>query len=321
MLQRILSIFALLGAMCAIGTMPALALDHTCRIAVVKSWDLAEYNVALEDFFETLSKRDIRCETFTHSLDGKSGDVDRMIASVKEFKPDLVLTVGSRATSVVSERLQKTPIVFSMVLYPVASTFVDSMDKPGRNVTGAAMDVPVTLQMDTLKRILPDLERVGVLYSPKETLPVIQEATRVMKSMGIELVAEEVHTDGDVPDALSRLEKQDIDVLWSVADGKVFNRQSTRYIIEQVVRKGIPFMGPHNGFVRAGALLALTADYRENGRQAAELAAQILEGAKPGNIPVRTPRKVEMAINLRVANHIGLKIPQSMIKEASQVFE
>jgi putative ABC transport system substrate-binding protein len=306
--------------MCAVGA-SATASVPTCKIAVVKSWDLPEYNVALEGFFEAFSKQNITCETVTHNIGGKADNTKDVVKSIQDFKPDLILTVGSRATSVISENFQKTPIVFSMVLYPVASTFVECMDKPGKNVTGAAMDVPVNRQIKTLKRVMPDLKRVGVLYNPDETLPVVQEAKRVMKSMEIELVAEEVNSEGDVPEALQRLEKQKIDALWSVADGKVFNRQSTRYIIEQVVRKGIPFMGPHNGFVRAGALLALTADYRENGRQAAEIAGKILEGSKPGDIAVAVPREVEMALNLRVANHIGLKIPQSMIKEASQVFE
>jgi ABC-type uncharacterized transport system substrate-binding protein len=139
--------------------------------------------------------------------------------------------------------------------------------------------------------------------------------------MNIQLLAEQVTSESDVPDALSRLEKQKMDALWSVADGKVFTRPSTRYIIEQVVHRGIPFMGPHNGFVRAGALVALTADYRDNGRLAGEISLQILDSAEPGNIAVATPREVEMALNLRVANHIRLKIPQNMIDEASQVFE
>jgi putative ABC transport system substrate-binding protein len=208
-----------------------------------------------------------------------------------------------------------------MVLYPVASQFIANMEKPGANVTGAAMDVPVERQLRVLQRMMPKLKRVGVLYSPQETLLVIEEAKRVAKAMNIQMIAESVSSESDVPDALGRLDKQRMDALWSVADGKVFTRPSTRYIIEYVVHRGIPFMGPHNGFVKAGALVALTADYRDNGRQAGEIAIQILNGVKPESIPVATPRKIEMAVNLQVSNNIGLKIPQSVIEDAAQVFE
>ncbi len=183
------------------------------------------------------------------------------------------------------------------------------------------MDVPVERQLRALARIVPDMKRVGVLYSPEETQPVIEEARDVAKSLNLELLAEPVSSEGDVPDALSKLDKQKMDALWSVADGKVFTRPSTRYIIKYVVRRGIPFMGPHSGFAKAGALVALTADYRDNGRQAAEISIRILKGASPQTIPVATPQMVEMALNLQVANHIRLRIPRNIIEESSQVFE
>ncbi|RJP64719.1 MAG: hypothetical protein C4532_18945 [Candidatus Abyssobacteria bacterium SURF_17] len=312
-------LIALVGALMLPSSSQATELE--CRIVIIKSWDLPEYNTALEGFFEVLSKHRIKCETITHNLKGETKDKDDTLAKVRTFKPNLILTVGSRATGMASEHISDVPIVFSMVLYPVASEFVTSMDKPGGNLTGAAMDVPIDRQLRTLSRIVPDLKRIGVLYNPEETLPVIEEAKRQARSLNIQLLAEQVQSEGDVPDALGRLEKQKIDALWSVADGKVFTRPSTRYVIEYVVHRGIPFMGPHNGFVRAGALVALTADYRDNGRQAGEIAVRILQGARPGGIAVATPRSVELALNLRVANHIRLKIPQSVIDEASQVFE
>jgi putative ABC transport system substrate-binding protein len=311
---------ALAAVMVAATALCALAAERECKIAIVKSWDLPEYNTALEGFSEVMSKQGVTCETVIYKLKGQLDPVED-IEKIRAFKPDLILTVGSRATSVILKNFQDTPVVFSMVLYPVASEFVSSIDKPGDNVTGAAVDVPIERQLRTLSKIVPNLKRVGVLYSPEETLPVIEEAKRIAKSMNIQLVAEQVNSESDVPRALKKLQEQGVDALWSVADGKVFTSPSTKYIIEQTVRSGLPFMGPYNGFVRAGALVALTADYRDNGRQAAEIAIRILNGVKPANIPVVTPRNVQMAINLRVANSIGLKINPSIVNDASQVFE
>lgn len=316
-------IFALIALLVSVPVLcpPALAAEREYKIVIVKSWDVPEYNTALEGFFESLAKERIPYESATFDLKGRANEIDLILGKFKTFKPDLIVTVGSRATGAVSGQVNDIPIVFLMVLYPLASTFVADMARPGANVTGAAIDVPIEMQLKTLSKIVPRLRRVGVLYSPRETLPVIQEARRVAESMNIELLAEEVNTESDVPDTLSNLRRKRIDALWSVADGKVFTRPSTRYIIEYVVRHGIPFMGPHNGFVKAGALVALTADYRDNGRQAGQLSIQVLKGSKPGEVPVATPRSVDMALNLRVANHIGVRISPDMLEEASQVFE
>ena len=314
-------LFVVLLAACIAMSASASAVERECRIAIVKSWNLSEYNVALSGFFDVMDQHRITCKTETHTLKDAAEDAAEVVRKIRAFEPDLILTIGSRATSIISQDFSDTPIVFAMVLYPVASQFVPHMGKPGRNLTGAAMDVPIERQLRTLSRIVPDLKRVGVLYSPEETQPVITEAIRVSRSMNIQLVAEQVTSEGDVPDALNRLRKQKIDALWSVADGKVFTRPSTRYIIEYAVHRAIPFMGPHNGFVRAGALVALTEDYRDNGCQAAEISIRILNGTKPKDIAIATPREVRMALNLRIAEHIGLRVPDPVIADADEIFE
>ncbi len=318
---RLKTILAFALIACAAVCPPVAAAERKCKIAVVKSWDLPEYNTALEGFAEVMAKEKIRCDTTSYNLKGKMESADNLIKQIRASNPDVIVTVGSRATSVISKSVEDIPIVFAMVLYPVASEFVPNMNMPGKNMTGAAMDVPIERQLRTLSKIVPKLKRVGVLYSPEETLPVIKEARRVAKSMNLELLTEEVHSESDVPDALGRLDKRKMDALWSVADGNVFSRPATKYIIRYVVRRGIPFMGPHNGFVKAGALVALTADYRDCGRQAGEIVVRILNGGQPRDIAVATPRTVEMAINLQVAAHIRLKIPRSIIDDASEVIE
>jgi putative ABC transport system substrate-binding protein len=310
--------FVVSAALCP----PAVAEQGTRKIAIVKSSEPA-FDVALEGFLEVMNTADITYETATFNLRGQVKAKDEMMKEIRSFHPDMILTIGSRATSVISKRFEDIPIVFSMVLYPTASGFVSSMRKPGKNVTGAAMDVPIEHQFGKLLEIVPNLKRIGVLYNPDETLPIIEDAMRVTDSMNMQLLAEKVKSERDVPSALRRLEKQKMDALWSVVDGTVFTNPSIEYIGRYVLRKGIPFMGPFNSFVeRGGALVALSAlDYRDNGRQAGEISIQILHGTKPMNIPVASPRKIEMALSLRAANHIRLRIPQEIIDEASQVFD
>lgn len=317
-LQAFIFIAAILCfALCA----PATAAERDGKIAVVKSLDIAPYNIALEGFNEVLAAKKVKCNTIICVLDGNADGTQEILQKIREFEPDVILTIGSRATSLIAKSFNDTPIVFSVVLNPVASKFVPDMKNPGGNLTGAAMDVPIERQFKTLSEIVPNLKRVGVLYSPQETQSVIEEARHVAELMNLELLAEQVNSPSDVDDALKRLDKQKMDALWSVADGIVFTRPSWRYIVKYVVRNGIPFMGPSNRYVEAGALVALTGDYRDCGRQAGEIVLRILNGANPKNIPVATPRTVEMGLNLRTAGHIRLKIPQSMIDKASVVIE
>jgi putative ABC transport system substrate-binding protein len=319
--RKLKTVAALALILCVFMCASAAAAERKCNIAIVKSWDLPDYNAALEGFFEVMDKAEIKCNTSEFNLKGKVEGMEELAAQIRASKPDAIVTVGSRATSVISQEFDDIPIVFVMVLYPVASEFVPSMERPGKNLTGAAMDVPIKRQLLMLSEIVPKLKRIGVLYSPEETKAVVDEARRVAESMNLELLAEEIHSESDVAKALRRLDKQEMDALWSVADGKVFSSQSVKYIIKYVVRRGIPFMGPHSGFVRAGALVALTADYRVCGRQAGEIVVRILDGTKPESIAVAAPRTVKMGLNLLVARHIDLQIPQEIIDKADEVIE
>ena len=304
-------------AICA----PAAVAERESNIVIVKSGNQAEYNMALEGFNEVIAAQKVACKTVIYDLGGKVDSPEEILQKIRAFEPEVILAIGTRATSLVAKNFNDTPIVFSVVLNPVASKFVPDMKKPGGNVTGASMDVPIERQFKTLSEIVPKLKRVGVLYSPQETQSVIEEAIQVAELMNLELLAEQVNSPSDVDDALKKLDKQKMDALWSVADGIVFTRPSWKYIVKYVIRKGIPFMGPSNRYVEAGALVALTGDYRDCGRQAGEIVLKILNGASPKNIPVATPRTVEMDLNLRTAGHIRLKIPQSMIDKASGVIE
>jgi putative ABC transport system substrate-binding protein len=300
---------------------PAAAAENGCKIVIVKSFDIPSYNITLEGFNEVINTNKVVCDTFTFDLGNKKEKPEEILQKMRDIEPDVILAIGTRATSLLKKNFTDTPIVFSAVLYPVASKFVPDMKKPGGNVTGAAIDVPIEHQFKTLSEIVPKLKRVGVLYCPLETQPVVEEARRVAKLMNLELLAEEVNSVSDVDDALKRLDRKNMDALWSVVDGMVLNDASKGYIGKYVVRRGIPFMVPSKRYIKDGALVALTADVRDCGRQAGEIVVKILNGTNPKNIPIATARTVEMGLNLRTAEYISLDVPQGMIDKASVVIE
>lgn len=237
---------------------------------------------------------------------------------IRKRKPSFVLAVGTTAALAAKKELMGIPIVFCMVLNPVSSGLVKYMKSPGGSITGASLDIPLETQYKYIKMLIPDAKSIGVIYNPEETGILVQEAVRVAKAGNISLIAKAISSEREVPDAMkSMLDK--VDILWSVADGTVFGPQSTQYILLTTLRARMPFMGLSPAFVKAGALMALSCDYADTGKQAAEIAMRILDGENPGDIPIAVPRRISLHINLRTAKHIGLNVPENAVELADEV--
>lgn len=285
-------------------------------VAVISDFNVAPYRTALDGFVEMFTERGIRLKLSEFHLGEERGSsiVDR----IESAPPDLLLTIGTAATDLAHEKIREIPCVFSMVLNPVSSGFVKSMNSSKNNLTGASMDVPYKIQFATLREIFPGIKKIGVLYG-KETEEIVHRASQVAKRMGLKLVGVKVESEADVPTGLEELLGK-IDVLWSVADSRVFTLQSIQFIILFTIQNGIPFVGISESFVEAGALLAFSCDYRDLGRQAGESALRILKGENPANIPIAVPRKVHIFLNLRTAQYIGVDFPQEFVSKAVKLY-
>lgn len=240
------------------------------------------------------------------------------VNSIKKSEPSLIVTIGSSATSLAKESFSDIPIVFSAVKYPVLSGFVSPTLEPGSNITGASLDIPTDVQLSYFKRIIPNLKKVGVLYT-ESTESLITHARIVARSLGLELVAINVASDKDLPQALDSLGRV-VQGIWSVADPNLFRPQQTRYILLQSVRKGLPFMGFSRFVVESGALCALDFDYKAVGFQAGRIATRILGGEHPSNIEVTVADVIWFHYNEKTAKRIDVEIPQELASIAKEVF-
>lgn len=248
----------------------------------------------------------------------QAGENQIIVDSIKIIDPALVFTVGSSATRLATDNFKSTPIVFSAVKYPALSGFVSSNSRPGGNVTGASLDIPVDVQFNYFQKIVPNLKKIGVLYT-KSTRRLIEPAATVAKSLGLELVAIEVSDKKQLPRALDSLASV-VDGLWSVADPELFNPQSTRYILLNSSRKGLPLMGFSRYVVESGALFALDFDYKAVGRQAGEIACRVIGGQKPGSIGVTSADLIWFHYNENTARHIKVTIPEDLVAIAKEVY-
>ncbi|MFC1646334.1 ABC transporter substrate-binding protein [Candidatus Omnitrophota bacterium] len=296
--------------------------SYALNIAVVKSRDIQAYNVALEGFKQKV-RQSLPGERIDFwiaaSLNGEKELASEVIDSIKAKRPAVIFALGSNATALVQKEFPDIPIVFSMVFNPVASGFVNSMHSSGNNLTGASLDISIWTQFSKLILAVPGARKIGVIYSIQENEELIQQASNIARAMNLELVLAPVKSSMQVSGALDRLIGR-IDALWSVSDCIVFTPQSTQYILMNTLRNKIPFMALSPSYVKAGALLALSCDYKDVGRQAGEIAVQVITGKEPANIPIATPRQVSLSINLIVARQMRLRIPSDVIASAEKIF-
>jgi putative ABC transport system substrate-binding protein len=244
---------------------------------------------------------------------------DSMLAdSIRSINPDLILTVGSLATDFAKDNFSKTPIVFSAVLYPAISGFVETLSSPGRNITGASLNISAQTQFMYFRELMPNLKRVGVLYTDS-TASLIAPSKVLAEQEGLQLVPIKITDEKELPRALDSLVRT-VDGIWSVADPRLFTPQATKFILMRTLKSGIPLMGFSRHVVASGALFALDFDYKAIGRQAGEIVNRVLDGAEPGRIQVTAPDVIWFHYNEKTANLLNITVPDRLAAVAKEVY-
>ncbi len=282
---------------------------HASRIAVILSADLPPYQKNLEGFRNTCDATIIVYNMLGDEQKGKE-----IIKKIQANQPNLVLAIGTQAATLIREKLNRIPIVFSMVLNPEKHGLI------GQNITGISLDVPVKMQFQTMKDILPGIKKVGVLFDPKESNKIIEDSRKVAEKIGLELMAVKTDSYKEIPRILRQTLSQ-VDALWMIADKTVVTNQSIKFFLETSLNSSVPLYGLSDSYVRSGALVSLTVDYRKNGERAGELANRILSGTDPSLIPIVPPQNIYRSLNTRVARELGLKIPAEVLKATKNVYE
>ncbi len=280
---------------------------YSFTVVVVKSQDLAPYNRAVDGFRETISNRVVEL-----NLKGDSGeDHEAIIKQIGHIRPDVILAVGVKAALLAKSKLIQYPIVYAMVISP------EKYRLSGDNIYGIPLEVPPSEQFKVLKRIIPALEHIGVIYDPEISGGLVAKAIDQAKNLGLSLETLEVHSRKEVPNAVHHLKDKEIDAIWMVPDSTVYSEETLPFILTFAFDEGLPFLAFSESFVEAGALLSLSPDYEDVGRQASLKIDEILNGKVQNS---SHPFKYRLVLNLKTAKKIHIVIPQPILDESSQVY-
>jgi len=274
----------------------------------------------MTSFEKTIKDKGYDVQFLYYDLEGRLEDGERISRNIRENNPELILSLGTEATKVLKENIKDIPVVFSVVLDPVGNGFVEKLERSGTNLAGVALDVPVKIQFETLVSVLSDTQKIGVVYDPQKTGKVVEEADLVARRMGLELIRVPVSSRNDVPQAIESLRGR-IDALWAPLDNTVYTPQSTQFILLFTLRNKIPFMAFSDKFVKAGAIMGMRSDYRNQGEEAAHLVIKILNGEAPSHMSVVFSEELFVFLNQRVADMVGVEFSSDTVKGARKIFQ
>lgn len=273
-------------------------------IAVIFSSEIEQYQQAWEGFREFLSRERVALQISKYNLKEEQPDV--ICSKINKECPALVFTIGSAASKLAKEKIENIPILFCMVLDPKVVV--------GLNITGVSMDIPARMKLENIKRILPDVQKIGLTYSSK-LAQQYHEILLVSEELGFQVIGMEIASGNELASALEEISPQ-IDCFLMIPDSEIYFPQSVKYLLLESLRNKFKVVGLSSFYTKAGALISFDCDYKNLGEQAGKIAISILNGENPNDIDPVPPEKIKISINLITAERLGVKISEDVIKEA-----
>ena len=252
------------------------------------------------------------------------GNLDRLAELANELvrlRPDVLVVSLAEVALAARQATTTIPIVMANVADPVASGLVQSLSRPGGNVTGVSRQTPelVAKQIQLLKEVLPKTARVGLLVdSPERVRPVIVGVVKdTAESLGVRSTVLAPATTAEIEAAFAKLRAEQADAVLVLGGGVFF---LTRLRIAELAQKTrLASMFEFREAVHAGGLMSYGASSAANYRRAAYFVDRILKGTKPAELPVEQSSAFELVVNLRTAKSLGIAIPQSILVRADEV--
>lgn len=234
-------------------------------------------------------------------------------------KVDMILAIATPTAQAAAKATTTIPVLITAVTDPVAAELVESIDRPGTNVTGTSDLTPVAKQLELLKQLVPTAQRVGIIYNAGETNSVVQVdlAKQAAPALGIELVEATASSTSGVYEAAQSLVGR-ADAIYVPTDNTVVSALES--VIKVAEESTIPLVVGEEDGVRRGALATVGIDYYALGKQTAKMAAKILrDEAEPSEMPVEYQEDVRLVINLKAAEKMGVTVPESLLQQAYEV--
>jgi putative ABC transport system substrate-binding protein len=255
------------------------------------------------------------------AVEGKPERIPEALAEFLRRKVDVIFSTFGAGAQAAKKATTTTPIVF-VTPDPVDAGLVDSLARPGGNLTGLSnLTVVVGKRLEIIKETLPQLNRVAVFWNPTgaEYKLLLKELEATASSLGVKLQTVEVRGPEDFENAFKTVAGGRAGALIPLRSPMLVNHR--KQFLKLVDEHRLPTIYDDRNFVEPGGLMSYGTDRADLYRRAATYVDKILKGAKPADLPVEQPTKFEFVINLKTAKQIGLTIPPNVLARADRVIK
>jgi putative ABC transport system substrate-binding protein len=257
--------------------------------------------------------------------EGRYERLPGLAAELVKLKPEVLVSHATPAALALKRATSTIPIVAMSVADPLGSGLVASLGRPGGNLTGVSNISSDTgpKQLELLKTVVPALSHVAVLLNPETPLyaPFLQGVRTAAQRLGVKVLRVDARTSEEIEAGFGTMKRQRADGLIIAADS-FLTGQRVSMIAGLALKNRLPAMGPFPDDALAGDLMmSYGPNVGDIYRRGAIYVDKILKGAKPGDLPVEEPAKIELVVNLKTANALGIKIPQTILARADRVIE
>jgi putative ABC transport system substrate-binding protein len=290
-LFRVIAILVLCGS---------LAIGASAQVTVLVERGASPYRQTAQGFKES----------FSDAIDPEEIEIDEtgqlsrdLVEQLRANPPQLVVTIGTRAARTAAERLPNLPILYCLPLRPREAQLT------GANIGGMVLDIPLQRQMEGIRKLLPNLRRLGVVYDELTSGSQLKQA----RQAGLELIPRNARTPQEAERQIRDLFTNVLgpgDAFLLLWDPVAANPATFRILVELSLKNKVALIVPARPFVEAGALVSVGANYEQVGRQLAQMAHEILAGnTRAGKFQAVAPPDVTITINGEVARQLNIPIP------------
>jgi putative ABC transport system substrate-binding protein len=259
---------------------------------------------------------------------GADGYEDRLAALANDLvqrRVDAIAAYGGQPVVAAMAATKSIPIIFFTGYDPVVSGFVASLNRPGGNVSGVSvLNVDVLAKrLQVLSELVPTAKSIAYLYSPTNLVSgydrIWKDVETAAEALRVKLRLVEVPRREDFEAAFATIANERLDALFVSPDAIMLNNRET--VVGLAAAHKIPAVYPIREFAAAGGLVSYGTNYREARRQVGDYLSRVLNGEKPEDLPVLQVTKLELVINMKTANALGLTVPLPLLGRADEVIE
>jgi len=255
--------------------------------------------------------------------EGRNDRIPDLAADLVRLKVDIIVATTSTETLAAKKATRAIPIVMASAGDPVAGGLVESLARPGGNITGLTQIAPELAgkRLELLKEIAPKLTRVAVLWNPEGTTSPLawKESQLPVRELGLQLHSMEVRRSNDFAKAFEDAIRARAGAVAVMPDPLFVS--NLRRIADLAAKSRMPSIFHLREFADSGGLMTYGVDRSDMFQRAATYVDKILKGAKPGDLPIEQPTKFQLVINMKTAKALGVTIPPSLLLRANHVIE